>query len=418
MKHTPSNSAHWVALLLLGGVLAAHSAHAASAPAAITNTVDVPAPSNLPGAEYPRIAPDLRVTLRIKAPNARSVQLQGGTGLVTNALSLVRVEDGQWIATTAPATPGFHYYWFVVDGVHVNDPGSPTYFGYGRETSGLEVPDPEGGFYQPSADIPHGETRIRWYRSAVTGRWRRVHVYTPPSYDAEPAARYPVLYLLHGAGENETGWIEQGRAPFILDRLIAAGTARPMLVVVDSGYAIRADAVQRPESAGNPFLDAARRPPPPTSAFPDVLLGELIPLIDGTYRTLADRENRALAGLSMGSAQTLQIAPKHLDRFAWIGAMSPPPRGTFDPVTAFDGAFANPADIRERVRLLWISAGSGETAFHRFAKLMHESLANAGIPSVLHVSPGTHHEWQTWRQGLRDFAPRLFRAAAPASASP
>ena len=362
------------------------------APAALDST---PAPSNVGNAEYPRIAPDRRVTFRLKAPKAQQVQLHGGAGLVKDALDLVRSDDGVWTVTTPPAVPGFHYYWFGVDGLNVNDPASYTYFGWGRETGGIEVPEPGVDFYDAKETVPHGEVRARWYHSRITGKWRRAHVYTPADYDTAVNVRYPVLYLLHGAGENERGWIEQGRANFILDNLIAAGQAKPMILVVDSGYASFAGVnVTTNRSAA-------------TAAFEEVLLKELLPLIDANYRT--DRSRRGMAGLSMGSGQTLNIALRHLDQFAWIGAMSGPPRQGFEVKTAYGGAFSDTAAFNQKVKLLWLGAGTAETQIHQNTLAMHEALDRAGIKNVFYSSPGTDHEWQTWRRSLHDLAPRLFR---------
>jgi enterochelin esterase-like enzyme len=356
-----------------------------------------PAASNIGNAEYPRIATDLRVTFRLKAPNAKQVQLRGGTGLVKDSLELVRNEDGSWTVTTPPAVPGFHYYWFVVDGLNVNDAASYAYFGWGRETSGIEVPEPGVDFYDAKEDVPYGEVRARCYYSKITGKWRRAHVYTPPGYDKDLTTRYPVLYLQHGAGENERGWIEQGRANFILDNLMAAGKAKPMILVVDTGYAAFAGA------------EAGTNRSAPTAAFEDVRLKELIPIIDTTYRTKSDREHRAMAGLSMGSMQTLQLTLKHLDHFAWIGAMSGPPRQGFDVKTAYNGVFSDPAEFNQKVKLLWLGAGTAEAQIHQNTLAMHEALDKAGIRNVFFSSPGTDHEWQTWRRSLHDLAPRLFR---------
>ena len=368
----------------------------------VTATPDsAPATSNVGNAEYPRIAPDLRVTFRLKAPNAKLVQLRGGAGLVKDAINLVRGDDGVWSATTPPAVPGFHYYWFVVDGLNVNDPSSYTYFGWGRETSGIEVPEPGVDFYDAKDGLPHGEVRARWYHSKITGKWRRANVYTPPGYDQGSDARYPVLYLLHGAGENERGWIEQGRANFILDNLIASGQATPMIVVVDTGYAVR-------PARGEPLTPSAQTPGP-TSAFDDVMIQELMPMIDSSYRTKADRLHRAMAGLSMGSMQTLQVTLKHLDQFAWIGAMSGPPRQGFEVKTAYDGVFSDPAAFNEKVKLFWLGAGTAETQIHQSTMAMHDALNKAGIKNVFFSSPGTDHEWQTWRRSLHDLVPRLFR---------
>lgn len=355
-----------------------------------------PAPGNVGAAEYPRIGPGLRVTFRLKAPNARQVKLEGGAGLVKEPLELARDEAGNWTVTTPPAAPGFHYYWFTVDGLRVNDPASHAWFGWGRETGGIEVPDADGDFYAARPDVPHGAVRAQWYHSKITGQWRRAFVYTPPGYD-DSRTRFPVLYLQHGAGENERGWVEQGRAGFILDNLIAAKKARPMILVVDTGYAAHAG------------VPAGTNRAAPTAAFEEVMLKELIPMIDATFRTKTGREHRAMAGLSMGGGQTLNLTLRHLDKFAWIGAMSSPPRQGFDVTTAYDGVFRDAGAFNKRVKLLWIGAGTAEERFHTAALAMHESLDRAGVKNVFYSSPDTDHEWQTWRRSLHDFAPRLFR---------
>jgi enterochelin esterase-like enzyme len=362
-----------------------------------------PAPSNVGNNQYPRILPDGRVTFRIKAPDAKKVQVAGGDGLGKGPLEMVRGDDGTWEVTTPPAAPGFHYYWFVLDGAAVADPASETYFGYGKQVSGVEVPEAGADFYEPK-DVPHGELRARWYHSKVTGKPRRAYVYTPPGYDAAPRERYPVLYLQHGAGEDERGWGNQGRMNFILDNLIAAGKATPMIVVMDKGYATRAGATAAPPAPGGrgPGLGDF-------SAFADVVLSDLIPTIDSNYRTLPDREHRAMAGLSMGSMQTLQIALTHPDTFAYVGGFSGPTFGPFDPKTSYGGAFADPSAFNSKVHLLYLSAGTAEDRIHAGVKRLHESLDAAGVKNVFAESQDTAHEWQTWRRALNDFAPRLFR---------
>lgn len=360
-----------------------------------------PAASNVPRSAYPRVDAEGRVTFQLKAPEATRVQLVPGggseSGFGRDAFDMQRGDDGVWSVTTPPVVPGFHYYWFSVDGLTVNDPGSETFFGWGRQSSGVEVPEAGVDFYD-AKDVPHGEVRVFWYHSQVTGKVRRALVYTPPGYDASGDAggqRYPVLYLQHGAGEGERGWTNQGRANFILDNLLASGQARPMIVVMDNGYAARAD-----ETAGRPF---------DFGAFEEVLMDELIPKIDAAYCTVADREHRALAGLSMGGMQALQIGLRHLDQFAAIGAFSAPPRGEFDVATAYEGAFADAAAFNGEVRLFWLGAGTAEKRFAEGLQATHEALEKAGIKHVVFESPGTAHEWQTWRRSLHDFAPRLFR---------
>ncbi len=359
-----------------------------------------PAASNVRGADYPRVHGDLRVTFRFRAPAAQQVQVRPGgddNGLGREPIEMQRGEDGVWSVTIPPVVPGFHYYWLLVDGVAVNDPSSETYFGWGRQTSGIEVPETGVDFYD-AQDVPHGAVRAHWYRSQVTGDWRRAFVFTPPDYDRDPARRYPVLYLQHGAGEDERGWSTEGRMNFILDNLLAAGAARPMLIVMDCGYATKA-------GAAPPADESGRRA---ANAFEDVLLEELIPAIDEAYRTLPDREHRAMAGLSMGGMQTLQIALTHLDRFAYIGAFSAPVRD-FDVQTSYGGVFSDPESFHRRVRLLWLGAGMEEQRIHSSVKACHEALEEAGIEHVFVETPGLAHEWQTWRKALYDFAPRLFR---------
>jgi enterochelin esterase-like enzyme len=365
------------------------------------------ATTNVPRAEYPRIHPDGRVSFRLKTPSAKKVQLQPGgadNGLGKGPYDMERREDGTWTVTTPPAVPGFHYYWLVVDGLAVNDPGSETFFGYGRQTSGVEVPEKGVDFYE-AKDVPHGEVRALWYPSRVTGKMRRAFVYTPPGYDPAPAMRYPVLYLQHGAGEDERGWTTQGRANFILDNLIAARKAKPMIVVMDNGYADRpAPPDAAPPGGGRPAMPFFN-----FRAFEEVLVDELIPKIDATYRTVADRDHRALAGLSMGGMQALQIGLGHLNRFAFIGSFSGPPLGGFNVATSYNGAFRDAAAFNKKVRLLWLGAGSAEKRFADSVESMHRSLDRAGIKHVVVQSPGTAHEWQTWRRSLHDFAPRLFQ---------
>jgi enterochelin esterase-like enzyme len=361
-----------------------------------------PASSNVRGAEYPRIHADLRVTFRLEAPTAHTVQVQpggDGNGLGAGPFDMQRDAAGVWSVTTPPAVPGFHYYWLLVDGVAVNDPGSETYFGYGKPTSGVEVPEPGIDYYE-FKDVPHGEVRIRWYRAQTTGSLRRACVYTPPGYDTAMDRRYPVLYLQHGAGEDERGWTKQGRANFILDNLIAAGEAVPMIVVMEGGYAMEWKAGGPP---GPEFLKQMG------AAFEAMLLRDIIPMIDSTYRTLADREHRAIAGLSMGGFQALQVGLTHLDTFAWIGAFSGARLESSELQTAYNGVFGDPAAFNRQVRLFWLSAGTAEERFYQAIQSLHEALGGIKIAHEIYISEGTSHEWQTWRRSLHAFAPRLFQ---------
>lgn len=351
-----------------------------------------PAPSNVRGAEFPRVHPDLRVTFRYKAPGAKAVQLQPGgadNGLGKGPFDMSRGSDGLWTVTTPPAVPGFHYYWFLVDGAIVNDPASETFFGWARQSSGIDIPEKGADFYA-ARDVPHGEIRIHWYFAKTTQAWRRAFVYTPPGYDRNPRSRYPVLYLQHGSGEDERGWTTQGRANFILDNLLAAGKAKPMLVVMEQGYA---------------FAPGTTQP----NLFEQLVLNDLIPAIDSAYRTVTARESRAMAGLSMGGGQTLQITLTHLDKFAWIGAFSASLRLGDNLKAAYGGVFADPVAFNKKARLLWLGAGTAEERAYKAVQAAHETLDKAGIRNVVYVAQGTSHEWQTWRRHLNEFAPLLFK---------
>jgi enterochelin esterase family protein len=380
-----------------------------------------PAETNVAQAQYPRVDPDSRrVQFRIDAPQARRVQVMvGGGGGETPRMDLARQSDGSWTLTTPPIVEGFHYYPVYIDGFEANDPGSRTFFGESRDMSGIEIPSPlaSDSFYR-IRDVAHGEVREHRYFSSVTGEWRRIIVYTPPGYDQEQHRRYPVLYLQHGAGEDETGWTRQGRAQLILDNLIADGRAKPMIVVMANGYAKFPNAVAPDLSklrAGSPaaFFAAMRVY---TAAFGDDLTKVVVPLVDRTYRTMPDRDHRAMAGLSMGGFQTFDVTLNHLEMFSYIGGFSGAPfvlgDTRFDPKTAYHGVFADPTAFARRVHLLWLGVGTHEMAMiHRGLMAFQEDLARARIAHVFYQSPGTAHEWLTWRRDLHDFAPRLFRVA-------
>jgi enterochelin esterase-like enzyme len=363
-----------------------------------------PAGTNVNNSAYPRIHSDLRVTLRLKAPEAKKVEVVGNFGLGKGGpWQMQRGEDGVWTVTTPPVIPGFHYYWFGIDGVRANDPASETFFGTGRPTSGIEIPEKGVDFYYPK-DVPHGEVRSHWYNSKVTGQARHVLVYTPPGYDADLRQRYPVLYLQHGGGEDETGWVRQGYTNFILDNLIAAGKAKPMMVVMEKGYATKAGAPPDPPGGKGAFGKGG------ASVFEEVVLKDLIGEIDSTYRTIRHREQRAIAGLSMGAGQAMQIGLSHLETFSAIGAFSGV--GKVDPKTAYGGAFADAASFDKKVSVLYLHAGTVglDAGIHKSAESLYQTLEKAGVKNVVfRDAPGLSHEWQTWRYALNDFAPRLFQ---------
>jgi enterochelin esterase family protein len=349
---------------------------------------DTPATSNVRGSAYPAIHSDRRVTFQLKAPTAQKVQVMpggGANGLGKGPFDMTRSPEGIWTATIGPVQPGFHYYWFLIDGVPANDPGSKTYFGWAKESSGIDVPDPGLDFYEPRP-VPHGNVQIHWYHSRVTGQLRRAFVYTPPGYDASPRARYPVLYLQHGSGESERSWTEQGRANFILDNLIAGGKAVPMIIVMEQGYATKAGAPPAANQRGN-------------EAFGGLLIQDLIPEIDRAFRTRSARESRALAGLSMGGGQALSIGLSNLDKFSHLGIFSGAARN-FDAKTV-------PPNLNKQLKLFWIGCGT-EDFLIESARKMHAALDQAGIKHQWWEGPGLH-EWQVWRKHLHDFAPRLFR---------
>ena len=357
-----------------------------------------PATTNVMGAAYPRILPDRSVAFRLKAPEATSVDVD----ITGNKFPMTKDNDGVWSVTTPPLVEGFHYYALDVDGVRINDPGSHAFLGTGKDASGIEVPEDGVDYYLPK-DVPHGDVRIHIYHSKITGQWRRCFIYIPPDYDSNPTARYPVLYLQHGMGEDETGWIFQGHANLILDNLIAEKKALPMIIVMDNGYAPRPAGPFSPVAAGPDF-----------SAFQDVMIKEVIPMIDSTFRTIPDRDHRAMAGLSMGANQALQIATHDLDTFAYMAGFSGTMNGLstdpLDPATAFGGVFKDGAAFNDKVKLLWLGMGTQEpNPFPGAIGAFRAMLDKAGVKYVYFSSPGTSHEWLTWRRDLNDFAPRLFR---------
>jgi enterochelin esterase family protein len=371
-----------------------------------------PSSTNVWGAEYPRVDSVGRVQIRVKAPDATKVRLNFWSG---PKMDMEKQQDGYWTVTAPPLVPGFHYYTLVVDGAEVSDPSTQAFFGGGKPASGVEVPEP-GSTYYSVLDVPHGAVREAWYNSKVTGTWRHALVYLPPNYDAQAKTRYPVLYLQHGAGEDETGWVRQGNANFILDNLIAAQSCKPMIVVMAYGYAHRAgeapvDLFAKP--FGSPEMLKAMQDM--AAAFEDDVTQALIPYIDSTFRTLSDRDHRAMAGLSMGGMQTFQITLNHLDLFSYIGGFS----GAggmlvlgdrkLDPKTDYNGVFADPAAFAKKVHLLWLGVGTTEPERMRAGlQRLHNSLLEANIQHAFYESPGTDHEWQTWRRDLKYFAARLF----------
>ena len=279
----------------------------------------------------------------------------------------------------------------------------------------IEIPEPAnaGDYYQPQ-DVPHGEVRERWYHSKVTAGPRRFFIYTPPGYDQNRDTRYPVLYLQHGGGEDERAWPIQGRVAPIMDNLIAAGKAKPMLIVMERGYALKLGEAEVPFGPGaNASLSPAEmqaRTIARFGSFEEVLLKDVIPLVDSTYRTMPDREHRAIAGFSMGGGQAFMIGLRNLDLFASIGGLSGTGGVVSEPATYYGGVFAEAAKFNERMKLVFLGHGGAEpermmTGFLGY----HQRLTDLDIRHHYYVSEGTGHVWLTERRNLREFSTRLFR---------
>ena len=261
-----------------------------------------PSSVNQPGKQFPQVNSEGRVRAQISAPEANNVRLDiGGV-----KYEMVKDENGIWTGESDPQDVGFHYYQLNVDGASVPDPGTKYFYGAGRWGSGIEIPANDMDIYALK-DVPHGLLSEQNYFSEITQAFRRCFVYTPAEYSANPEKYYPVLYLQHGSFEDETGWPGQGHANRILDNLIAAQKAVPMIIVMDNGYAYK------PQSSGNGR---------PATVFEEVMMNEIIPMIDNRFRTIADREHRAIAGLSMGANQTMRICMNNLDKFAYYGGFS------------------------------------------------------------------------------------------------
>jgi enterochelin esterase-like enzyme len=360
-----------------------------------------PASSNQPGKQYPQVNSEGSVRASISAPQAQKVQLDIG-GI---RYDLVKDDKGVWTGDSRPQDEGFHYYQLIIDGAQVPDPGSMFFYGASRWGSGIEIPAKDQEFYALK-NVPHGQVRENLYFSEITQAWRRCFVYTPPDYDKNISYRYPVLYLQHGMGEDETGWPVQGKANLILDNLIAEKKAVPMIIVIDKGYASKPNQAQNP--AGPP------RDPGSISTFEEVLINEIIPMIDVTYRTLTDRGHRAMAGLSMGANQTIQITMNNLDRFAYIGGFSGtsnfPNTTEIDPATFMNGKFKDGEALNRQIKLFWLGLGTKEpNPFPGSVGAFRAMLDKTGVKYVYYESQGTAHEWLTWRRDLFQFAPMLFK---------
>ncbi len=373
-----------------------------------------PSSLNQPGQQFPQVNSQRYARFRIVAPQAQNVHVTLGLG-GRGGTTLIKGEDGVWTGTTeGPLDEGFHYYHLTIDGGTFNDPGTLNFYGSTRWESGIEIPAHDADFYTLK-DVPHGRIQGVLFPSRLTNAViaRPAYVYTPPNYDKDTKKRYPVLYLQHGWGENEYAWWNQGGANLIMDNLIAEGKAKPFIIVMTYGLTNEGRRPgSRPPSgtnsiAANPTNGPARGPggrgslPPGfgnNAAFETVLVNELIPYIDVNFRTLADQPHRAMAGLSMGGAETHSITLKHLDLFSHIGLFSGGVITTND--------VNNTPDFRKKVKVVFASCGSRENPGNLNAN--HDALESIGIRNTAYVSQDTAHEFLTWRRSLREFAPLLF----------
>ncbi|MDR3459770.1 MAG: alpha/beta hydrolase-fold protein [Verrucomicrobiae bacterium] len=361
-----------------------------------------PATSNQQGKQYPQVNSERRVRARVIAPQAKTVRLDLG-GI---KYPLTKGKDGAWIGVSKPQDEGFHYYQLVIDGAQVPDPNSLYYYGASRWGSGLEVPAKDQDFYALK-NVPHGQLRQMLYYSRSATAVLRGFVYTPPDYETNPDKRYPVLYLQHGGGEDETGWGSQGRAGLVMDNLIAESKARPFIIVMAGSYVPGANNSFATNPVESPLSRSITGPGGRSYnpvAFAKVLLQDLIPYVDANFRTLADQPHRAMAGLSMGGMQTHSITLANLDKFSHIGLFS---GGS---ITTNEITDLNM--FKQQVKLVFISYGSrevaGDHAMGANGKANADALKQAGIYSVYYESPLTAHEWQSWRRSLHEFAPLLF----------
>jgi enterochelin esterase-like enzyme len=335
----------------------------------------------------PEIKPDRSVTFRLQAPKATEVFVAGEWGGGRKAMT--KDDKGVWTVTVGPVEPNLYSYSFVVDGMTLADPrNSRLKIERGGYRNLVEVP---GNRAQDLRPVPHGALHVHRYESkALNGKSRGLVVYTPPGYSAAPAdKKYPVLYLLHGGGDDEWGWTTVGLADRILDNLIADGKAAPMIVVMPNGHAVD----RRPgEGGGNN-----------TQAFEADLLGDVIPLVDSNYRTRPTQDGRAIAGLSMGGGQAFAVGMKHLDLFAYVAPMSMGGGGATGIVGELD-----PAKVKSRLKLLWIACGRQDGLFPASERLVEELRKTKDLTSVWHPTEGGH-TWMVWRKYLADVVPLLFK---------
>lgn len=349
-----------------------------------------PAESNIRSAKYPQILPDNRVLFKIKAPEVQKVQVDLG-----KKYDLTKDSEGFWTVTTDTVSEGFHYYSLLIDGVAVTDPASETFYGMGRMAAGIEIPSRNSDFYALK-NVPHGEVSIKRYYSTVFNAWRRFYIYKPAGYDANVNEKFPVLYLLHGGGEDERGWATQGKTDLILDNLIAEGKAKPMLVVMTDGNV-----------GGGGIAGFGERT---LQMFENELKQVVIPFVEKNYRAKTDAKDRALAGLSMGGLQTLYAGIRNHQMFSYLGVFS---SGWFANNTQLsDPQYAymkeNVTAINNNIKHLWVSMGGKADIAHNNCQVMLKKFDEMNIKYTYSEYPGGH-SWPVWRHDLHQFAQVLFK---------
>ena len=367
-----------------------------------------PASTNQGGKQYPMVNSQRMVRAQIKAPEATFV----GLDIAGKIYIMTKDENGVWTGTSEPQDEGFHYYQLNIDGASVPDPGSKYYYGASRWGSGIDVPAQDEEFYTVK-NVPQGSVNEVYYWSTVTEKMRHGYIYLPAEYYANPTKKFPVLYLQHGMGENETGWSAQGKTGIIMDNLIAEGKAVPFIIYMDNGLDVRRPGDPAPGQGGfggprpqgGPGQGGPRRGGfGGFNAFEEVLIKDIIPMVESKYRVIADTEHRAMAGLSMGGMQTHSITLANPTTFAYVGMFS---GGTFNTEELKDAA-----DFKKTNKVLFMSAGGRETGMvegERSVIKAAENLKAIGINAHSYVSPETAHEWQTWRRSLYQFAQLIFK---------
>jgi enterochelin esterase-like enzyme len=349
-----------------------------------------PAATNVRAAKFPQVLPDNRVMFRVKAPDAQKVEIDLG-----KKYAMTKEAEGFWSVTTDTISEGIHYYSLVIDGLAVADPASETFYGMGRMASGIEIPSRNSDFYS-LRDVPHGEIRMRRYYSTVFNEWRRFYIYTPAGYDKDINKNYPVLYLLHGGGEDERGWAEQGKTDLILDNLIADGKANPMMIVMMDG-----------NTGGGGLRSFGERS---LQVFENELKQVVVPFVEQNYRSEKSPDKRALAGLSMGGLQTLHTGIKNHNMFSHLGVFSSGWFANNDALSGPQYAFMkeNVKEINNNVKLFWVAMGGQEDIAYENCKVMLKQFDEMGIKYQYSEYPGGH-TWPVWRNNLYKFAQLLFR---------